>query len=239
MTRTLILIPAYNEEQTIETVLTELLNLATDSDILVVNDGSNDQTMGLAKRFPIFVLSHAANLGYAAALQTGFQFAVNKGYHYVIQFDADGQHSPKDVPLVLEALMKEDRDLVIGSRFIGGNPSGVPFSKKMAILLFRGLIRSLTGKGVTDPTSGLRGYKRRVFETFVKPHGFPSDYPDMNFIIELLLRKYRIKEVPITVIARKHGQSMHAGLRPLIYLLQVCLSSLVVWIRFTKRRLKS
>ena len=94
MTRSLVLIPAYNEEKTIEPVLTDLLALNIEGDILVVNDGSTDQTARLAKAFPIIVLTHATNLGYATALQTGFQFAVNKGYQTVIQFDADGQHSP-------------------------------------------------------------------------------------------------------------------------------------------------
>lgn len=228
----LILVPVFNEAENIMGVIQGLLDLNLESDILIVNDGSTDTTFEIVKSLPVKVVSHCTNLGYAAALQTGFKYAFTEGYKCVIQFDGDGQHCPKDIMKLLFALRDKKIDFVIGSRFLNNEMYQLGLSKKIAISLFRGLIRLTTKKKITDPTSGFRGYKRHVFKTFTDPFGFPSDFPDSNFIIELLLKRYRVGEVPVSMKLRTYGESMHSGLKPLIYMVQISLSILIVWLRF-------
>lgn len=236
-TTNLILIPAYNEEKNIKKVLESMCELQLDAHILVVNDGSSDLTEQIAESFPVYVITHPTNLGYAATLQTGFHFAKLNGYEVVIQFDADGQHDPHYIKIMLEEIIHPEIDIIIGSRFLMGSQIKSSLAKKFAWWLFRGLILILTRKKITDPTSGFRAYKREVFVNFTKPNFFPSEYPDTNFVIELLLHQYKLTEIPVNMKNREHGESMHSGLKPILYIFQILLSISIVWIRhmFTKK----
>lgn len=228
----LIVIPAFNEEENIGGVLEGLLNARLAADILVVNDGSRDSTAEVASRYPVKVVSHPVNLGYGAALQTGYKYASAQGYLYVLQFDSDGQHSPGDLPLIMKALMENEADIVMGSRFLGENGDfETGFVKGAGIRFFRLLIRKLTGVRITDPTSGLRGLTRRVFHYYSIRDRLPADFPDADILIQQLLMKYRVKEVPARMRQRKAGVSMHAGLKPIIYMMQILLSISIVMIR--------
>jgi len=235
----LIIIPAYNEERNIARVLSDLLARALDADILVVNDGSSDRTREAASAFPVTVISHPVNLGYGAALQTGFHYAKNKGYGYCVQFDADGQHDASDLPRMIDAVRQGDADIVIGSRFLDrtGNMRLGPM-KTAAIALFRSLIYRTTGVSVTDPTSGFKGVAREVFTHYADQRDFPSDFPDADILIRMLLRRFRIKEIPVTMRERETGVSMHSGLKPVMYMLKMLLSVLIVLLndRLARRR---
>ncbi len=224
----LIVIPAFNEESSLGQVLDGLLAMELETGILVVDDGSSDGTAELAKTYPIHVVSHPCNLGYGAALQTGFKFASYLGYSHVIQFDADGQHSPKDIRVLMDALLDTDADVVIGSRFLGPNGFHPELSKRLAIGLFRSVIWLFTRMWITDPTSGLRGVARPVFLYYSVANRYPPDYPDADMVIHMLLHGWSLKEVPVRHKQREQGVSMHSGIKPFIYMLKVLMSILSV-----------
>ena len=141
MGKTLLIIPAYNEEQNIEKVITSINELEINElDVLVVNDGSKDCTLEILKSLKISYVSHPYNLGYGAALQTGFKYALKKNYEYVIQFDADGQHDINNILNIMNELHTNKFDIVIGSRFISEKMYNVGILKKIALSFFRMLI---------------------------------------------------------------------------------------------------
>jgi glycosyltransferase involved in cell wall biosynthesis len=227
----LLIIPAYNEEMNISSVLDSIIRMKLPIDILVVNDGSRDQTGVITGSYPIYTISHPTNLGVGCAIQTGYRFAAEKKYPYVIVFDADGQHDPTYLPKMMEAIRQKDADIVIGSRFLQESQMKVGFFKLLAIKFFRIMIYIITGKKITDPTSGFRGFKYWVYESLSKSKSFPNDFPDSNFIIETILNQYHIIEIPVNMYNRENGISIHSGIKPVVYLLQIILSILVIVIR--------
>lgn len=233
----LIVIPSFNEEQNIGKVLRELLSANLPSDILVVNDGSIDGTEAEARKHGVKVVSHPCNLGYGAALQTGYKYANARGYAYLIQFDADGQHDPNDLSSIMEPLIKGEADIVMGSRFLAsGDKYSTGIVKGFGICFFRLLIQRLTGHSVSDPTSGLRGVSRSVFSLYSGKEWFPADFPDANILIHQILMDFHVKEVPARMRKRKAGISMHAGLKPLLYMIQIMLGIIIVMIRHKRTK---
>jgi len=226
----LIIIPAYNEERNIKKVLSGLKKSHHSLDILVVNDGSTDNTEAIAVAEKARVLSLPFNLGYGGALQAGFKYAVLEGYRYVIQFDGDGQHDPEDVKTILE-LLELGNDIVIGSRFLGRGSFKAGILKKTAINIFRLIIKASTGVKVTDPSSGLQGLSRRAFSYYSRMGHFPHDYPDADVLIQMILAGFKVVEFPAEIRAREAGRSMHAGLRPVFYFIKMLISILVVLLR--------
>lgn len=231
MNSCLIIIPAFNEEQNIGKVITEIKGLELAVDILIVNDGSSDCTKEVVCSAKTELLNLPYNLGYGGALQTGFKYAVRKGYPYVITFDADGQHDPRDIPVILQLLQRYKSDIVIGSRFLGRGNFHTGILKKTAILIFRSIIRLSTGTSITDPSSGLQGLSRRVYTYYATMGNYPVDYPDADILIQMLLNKYNVLEFPANIRARNFGSSMHQGLRPLFYFAKMLVSILVVLLR--------
>lgn len=225
----LIIIPAHNEEENIQTVLEDLLKQDFELDILVVNDGSTDGTRARVERTPgVQMISHIFNLGYGAALQTGFQYAVRNGYTFVVQFDADGQHDPAYIHALLAA---GDADIIIGSRFLQKSEYQADGLKMIAIRMMRLMIRFLTGVSITDPTSGFKRLSQRTLQYYAVTSNFPADYPDANLLIKMLHKKYRVKEVPVNIRPRLHGETMHSGLKPVAYVINIFISIAVVLLR--------
>ncbi|HEU4962869.1 MAG TPA: glycosyltransferase family 2 protein [Bacilli bacterium] len=225
----LVIIPAYNESNNIGSVLEGLLGLHLPLDILVVNDGSMDNTAEAASRYPVKVLSHPFNMGYGAALQTGFIYARDLGYEYVFQFDSDGQHNPQDIPVLMRELQTSGADIVMGSRFLeGSSPFALGAAKRLGMRYFRWLIHRLTRVKVSDPTSGLRGLSRPVFEYYAGRDRFPADFPDADILIQMILRQYRIAEIPAHMRQREEGVSMHAGIKPFFYMIKISLAIFLV-----------
>lgn len=239
MKEVLIIIPAYNEQEQIGALLDslaqpEISNLA---DVLVMNDASTDRTSRIVREHGVNVVSHVYNLGYGGGLQVGYKYAVRRKYKYVIQMDADGQHDICNVLEIYKALTTPDEngdcpDVILGSRFVEGGKS-FPISgvKKFAIFYFRTLIRMITGKVILDPTTGLQGLNRRSFLLYSQFNQFDDRYPDTNVIIRMLLLGYRVKEIPAVMHARTTGESMHSGLKPVIYMFRMTLSVIATWIR--------
>lgn len=236
----LIIIPAYNEENNIGTLLEQLEQpeIMEVADVLVVNDASKDHTCDIVRARGHQVITHVYNLGYGCGLWVGYKYAVKKGYHYVIQMDADGQHDVCNVMGLYRRLSTPDEqgykpDIVLGSRFVEGSVIyPVPLMKKIAYVLFRLLIRIGTGKKIQDPTTGLQGLSRRAFTYYAGFGCFDDKYPDANMIMQMLLLGFRVEEVPAVMHARTQGVSMHSGIvRPLHYMFRMMFSIIAVWIR--------
>ena len=237
--RKLIIIPAYNEEKNIGAFLDKLEEpeIAEFADVLVMNDASTDNTANIVRARKHEVISHAFNLGYGSGLQVGYKFALRRGYKYVIQMDADGQHDASNAVKIYNELLTKDEqgktpDIVIGSRFMEGSVT-FPISsvKKVAIKLFRFLIKMGTGQEVLDPTSGLQGLSRRAILFYSGYGHFDDRYPDANMIMQMLLLGFRVKEIPAVMYARTEGVSMHSGLKPIKYMFRMMFSIIAVWIR--------
>ena len=227
----LIIIPAHNEEKNIGSVLEEIRRFGIDLDILVVNDGSKDQTEAVVREAGENVITLPFNLGYGGALQTGFKFASAWGYKYVIQFDADGQHNPNNIPDILKWLRTGAYDIVIGSRYLDQSLYKTGLLKKAVISVFRFLIKISTGVKITDPTSGLQGLNNRVFTYYSKLGNYPEDFPDADTLIFMLLSRYRVHEISALMRERYSGKSMHVGFKTAFYPVKLMVSILVVLIR--------
>lgn len=225
--RALMIVPAFNEGSNIEKVLISLKKEQPFHSIVVINDGSIDDTAERAALMGVEVLSHPCNLGYGAALQTGYRYAARHSYDCVVQIDADGQHSPQDVTTLLAALSEGDADIVIGSRYKGDASFQPGLAKGFVIRFFRKIIFWIGKQNVSDPTSGLRALNRAAFSYYSQSAQFPADYPDADFLIDACLRGWKIKEVGISNQKRTSGRSMHSGLRPFVYLLKVSMSIMV------------
>lgn len=245
MEKVLVIIPAYNEQENIGKILDEmtLINLQSEVDVLIIDDGSKDKTVEIIKEKGYKVISHFFNMGYGAALQTGYKYALEFGYDYVLQLDGDGQHDLSNIANLKKKLGcgmndgGEYPDIVIGSRFLEGSQS-FPISslKKIAISFFSKVIKEGTGYNLTDPTSGLQGLNRKAFSFYASYGNFDLKYPDMNMIIQMILLGYKIDEIPAVMHPRMAGVSMHTGIVKIAkYMLLMMLSSMNVYIRCRKK----
>ena len=238
MKDTLIIIPAYNEEFTIGNLLDEILESGAGefADILVINDKSKDNTARVVAQYerPVILVSHIFNLGYGAALKTGYVYAAKNKYDYVIQLDGDGQHAVENIYNLYEKIKSKNApDILIGSRFVEGSIS-FPISplKKIAINIFRFLIKVFTKGKITDPTSGLQALNRKAFTYYTGYMNFDPRYPDANMIIKMLLLGYKIEEMPSVMYERTSGESIHSGLKPMLYMMLMMLSTLTIILQY-------
>lgn len=233
----LIIIPVYNEEEAIGSLLDEIraIGIEEHGDILVINDGSTDDTQRIVEEKQVDIINKPFNLGYGSTLQLGYKYATDKEYQYIIQIDGDGQHDLSNIKVVYDALTREydQPDIVIGSRFLSDeNEMETTFLKNVAIGLFRKVIRFFTKQEITDPTSGLQGLNRSAFSFYSKYGNFDYQYPDINMIIQMLLKGYKIEEVPAHMYERESGESMHSGiLKPIKYMILISLSTVSILIR--------
>lgn len=230
----LVIIPAFNEETTVGAAIEGIKGQISFADILVVNDGSTDETARVAASEGIFLVNHPFNLGYGAALQTGFRFAERGGYEYVFTMDADGQHLPTSLNSLITAMEERHADIVIGSRFVGSGYD-VGFPRRTGMMLFSLIARMYTGIDITDPTSGFQLLNRRVFSCLASGDNYPFDYPDVNIIMMLHKKGFKITEAPVTMVENSSGKSMHAGLKPVYYVIKMFLAIVMVLLRRTSR----
>jgi glycosyltransferase involved in cell wall biosynthesis len=234
--RTLIIIPAYHEEEKIASVIQGVRDYLPAAEILIVDDGSRDDTRQKAETEGAKVVSHPFNLGYGAALQTGYQYALRMGYEATVQIDGDGQHDPSFVPDLLAVIRKEEADVAIGSRFLKGetefDPSVYrpPLTRKWGMQLFRAITSFLIHQKVTDSTSGYQAMNRKALR-WVAGDQFPVDYPDADVIIMLHRAGFRIKEVPVRMFESRDKKSMHSGWKPFYYVFKMFLSIGVTLLR--------
>jgi glycosyltransferase involved in cell wall biosynthesis len=226
----LIVIPAFNEEEKIRAVVQEVRREVPEAVVLVVNDGSRDQTEARARDAGAKVLTHPFNMGYGVTLQTGYKFGLKHGFEYLLQMDADGQHDPGYLPVLLREVREGGADVVIGSRFLGKGDYRPARLRQMGIFLFRWVASFLCGQKITDPTSGYQALSRRAVE-FCARDSFPGDYPDADVLVMMHRAGLRLREVPVRMHPNGQGRSMHSGLKPLYYIYKMCLSIALSLIR--------
>jgi len=218
----LAIIPAFNEADNIHAVLEDLR--CFDGDLLVVNDGSSDETAAVAKGLGAQVVSHPFNLGIGGTIQTGLKFARENGYDLAIQFDGDGQHRADQIFKITELVLKGEADLVIGSRTLpGGYKMGI--TRFMGSRVFHWLIRTLSGHTIEDPTSGFRCYGKRTIALFSRY--YTDDYPEVESIITAARSGLRVIEVPVLLRGRPSGHSSITRRKSAYYMLKVTLAMVV------------
>jgi glycosyltransferase involved in cell wall biosynthesis len=229
--RVLVVVPALNEAGRIGRVVQSVRAQGL-GDVLVVDDGSQDDTRREARAAGAIVAVHAANLGYGAALQTGYRYALRFGYDAVLQLDADGQHDPASIPALLDALAHAD--VVVGSRFLGGSAYRPPLARRVGMKIFGAVASLLCGRRVTDPTSGYQAISRAALR-FYAHERYPADYPDADVLAMVARSGLRLTEVPVVMRASPDGKSMHAGIvKPLYYMLRMSLALALVPLRNEK-----
>ncbi len=227
--RVLVIVPAHNEEASLPATLAELRAKAPQVEVLVVDDGSRDGTTRIAREAGVAVVRHPVNLGVGGALQTGFRWAYEHGYDIGVQLDADGQHDPAYLGALLAPVLEGSCDVSIGSRFVSATGYRAPWSRRLGMLLFSGVVRLALGRSIADTTSGFRAYNRAVMD--VCQHDFPKDFPDAPLLIALARRGFRLDEVPVVMRERQAGQSFYTLGKQLYYPYKNLLASLMALIR--------
>ena len=233
--RMLVVIPAFNEQGRVGAVIADVRHWLPRAHVLVVDDGSADATGQEALDAGAKLLRLPVNLGYGAALQTGYKYAVRHGYELIGQIDADGQHKAEHFVPLLAHLSTHDVDVVIGSRFLDRDGHySASRARKVGMALFGSIASVITRQHVSDPTSGYQVMRRSVAEFFCS-EVYPTDYPDADILILLHRSGYRVGEVGVQM--RMPGsKSMHSGHRSLYYVYKMSLSILVTMLRTGIRR---
>ena len=225
----LIIMPAYNESDSIEKTINEIIEQTDGFDYLVVNDCSRDQTEKILKEGKYQFLNLPINLGIGGAVQAGYLYALENDYDIAVQIDGDGQHDVRYLPMMAAELEKQNASMVIGSRFLDKEGFQSSRIRRIGISYFTGLIRLLTGVRITDPTSGMRMVNREVISIFAK--NYPRDYPEPESVVHLLRRGKKITEVPVVMRERQGGVSSIQMKRSIYYMIKVTLAILIEWIR--------
>jgi glycosyltransferase involved in cell wall biosynthesis len=223
----LAVVPAYNESATIVGVIEALHERAGDFDVVVVDDGSTDETAAMASFAGASVVRLPFNLGIGGAVQAGFVYAREHHYDFVAQVDGDGQHEPGELRKLVQAIHESpDVDMVCGSRFLTKDYHyPAPVSRRTGIHLFASLLSRIVGGRVSDPTSGFRLYNRRAIELFARD--YPHDYPEVEAVLMLYHHRLRMREVPVVMYTRGGGVSSISNGKSAYYMVKVLLALLV------------
>ncbi len=226
--RGIVIVPAFNEAESIARVVEEVVRSLPDFDVVVIDDGSTDLT---ASRVPdsATVITLPFNLGIGAAMQTGYRFAAEHNYDVAIQVDGDGQHPASEIVALLEAMQQDDADLVIGSRFLepGGYRQGA--ARAVGSRVLRWLLRALTGRTYTDCTSGFRAANRAMIRAF--SHWYPDDYPEPEIVLLAHRAGFRVTETPVRMEPRVSGRTSIPLVCGVYYVLKVAVALLLDTIR--------
>ena len=212
----LVVIPAFNEAECIGDVVREVRGELPQADVLVVDDGSTDDTLAIAERAGATVARLPFNLGVGGAMRLGYRYARDHGYQVVVQVDADGQHDPRYVPKLLDAL--DEADLVIGARFAGEGGYRVRGPRRWAMVMLSVVLSWLAGTRLTDTTSGFRAANRRAIELFAR--FYPVEYlgDTVETLVTACRRGLRVRQVPVAMRPRLAGIPSHSPLKATIYL---------------------
>ena len=219
------IIPAFNEEGNLEKTIKDIKDNAPDFDYVIINDCSTDKTLEMCRRHGFSYLNLPVNLGIGGAVQTGYRYAYYHGYDIAVQFDGDGQHSASHLEDMVTTLIDTESDMVIGSRFIekeGFQSSGL---RRIGIKYFTGLIKLLTGKKITDPTSGMRMVNKKLLEKFTDE--YPKDYPEPESVVTILSEKYKVTEIPVVMNEREEGVSSISLKNSVYYMIKVSFAILI------------
>lgn len=227
--KSLVIIPAYNEEQSIQHTVDSIMKYAPEFDYVVINDCSTDSTRKICEDNGYNIVNLPVNLGIGGAVQTGYKYAEANDYEYAIQVDGDGQHDPRFLKMMLEYIQQEKADMVIGSRFIDKEGFQSSGARRVGIKYFTWLIQILTGTKVTDPTSGLRLINKAIIHMFALD--YPKDYPEPESVVAVLKKKKMVKEVPVIMCERAGGVSSISPQKSIYYMIKVTIAILMEKIR--------
>jgi len=233
MRRILFIVPAYNEEANLSAVIAGLRDHYPAADVLVVNDGSTDDTGEVARRTGAMLLDLPFNLGIGGAVQSGLLFAQRNGHDIAVQFDGDGQHTPDEIAALLTRLEKGDCDVVIGSRFVERSAYRAPAPRRAGIALLSLVHRIVLRRRISDPTSGFRAYNRPAIEFLADE--YPHDYPEPESIVTLTRNGYRVVEVKVEMKPRQGGRSSITFWRAVYYMFKVLVAIGIGATRTTRR----
>lgn len=225
----LVIIPAYNESASIKKTVEEIKNKASDFDYVVINDCSTDNTRQICEENNFNIINLPINLGIGGAVQTGYRYAYNEGYDYAVQVDGDGQHDPEFLNVMASYLEEKNLDMVIGSRFIKKEGFQSSSARRLGIRYFTALIKLLTKKVITDPTSGLRMVNRDVIKIFA--YDYPKDYPEPESVVAILRQGKKVEEIPVIMRERTGGISSISLKKSVYYMIKVSLAILIERIR--------
>jgi glycosyltransferase involved in cell wall biosynthesis len=221
----LVIVPAYNEEGSIVSVIEDLRLNFPQGDILVVNDGSTDSTSVKAKAQGAAVVDLPYNVGIGGAIQTGFLYARSGGYDVAIQFDGDGQHMADEIPKIFEPYQKSGADLVVGSRFLSEAGFTSSMQRRIGSKILSLVVSTIVGRWITDTTSGFRVYSRKAIAFFSLY--YPEDYPEVEALVLAHKKGLKIEEVPAEIQPRAAGKSSITFGRAAYYMVKVLLAIFV------------
>jgi len=219
-----LIIPAYNEAASLRGVLARVEQADAGYEVVLVDDGSHDDTAEIAACAGATVLRHPFNLGYGAALQTGYKYALERDAEIVAQMDADGQHDPESIRTLADRVKSGELDLVVGSRFLEATDYQMGWLRSLGRGVFSALAR-LAGLRVSDPTSGLQVMNRRVLELYARDF-FPTDYPDVDVLLTAYRHGLRVGEHSVRMTEASRESTLHGGLRSVYYVYKMLLATL-------------
>lgn len=237
--KVLLIIPAYNEEESILNVVNKIYNYNKENntkyDIVVINDGSKDNTEKILCENNINHIKLINNLGIGGAVQTGYKYALENDYDIAVQFDGDGQHDIRYVRDVIKPITDNDANMVIGSRFIDKSTSKFKSSKarQMGIKMISFFIKLVTSKKIYDTTSGFRAVDKKLIKKF--SNSYPVEYPEPVSTTEILKMGYKVEEVAVSMNERENGISSIRMWKNCYYMINVILYILVIGIRRYKK----
>lgn len=228
----LIIIPAYNESESIYNTIKDIEQEAPDFDYVIINDCSTDNTRQICIDNHFHYIDLPINQGIGGAVQTGYLYAYENGYDIAVQVDGDGQHNAAFLEKMAQVLTENKADMVIGSRFIEKKGFQSSVTRRIGIRYFTCLIKLMTGKKIADPTSGLRMIGRDVIEIFAKL--YPMDYPEPESVVDILCKGKRVVEVPVLMRERQGGTSSIRMGKSVYYMIKVSLA--IILCRISQRR---
>ena len=228
----LVIIPCYNEQESIERVIENLKANAPFADYLIVNDCSTDKTLGILQTNGMNYINNPVNLGIGGGVQAGYLYARENGYDVAVQMDGDGQHDPKYLEKVCAPVIDGTYDMCIGSRFIEKEGFQSSFMRRLGINIISFMIKLFTGKKIYDVTSGYRACNKELINFFAD--NYADDYPEPEAIITSVLSGFKVGEVPVVMVERQGGTSSIRSLKSAYYMIKVCLALVVDRIKVRK-----
>jgi glycosyltransferase involved in cell wall biosynthesis len=232
MTKLLAIVPAYNEAAAISATVRDINQHARAFDVVVIDDGSTDDTARIARSAGANVIRHPFNLGIGGAVQSGYRFALDHDYDVAVQIDGDGQHDARQIAMLLERLRADAAlNMVTGSRFLSYDGDGYRSSvtRRLGIRIFSGVLSVVCRRRITDPTSGFRMTDRRGIELFARD--YPHDYPEVEAVLMSHAHRLTAIEVPVRMRARQTGQSSIRSTQSAYYMIKVLLAVLIGLLR--------
>jgi glycosyltransferase involved in cell wall biosynthesis len=223
--RICVIVPAFNEGASVAEVVRSIRAALPTAQVVVVDDGSKDDTAERAAAVGAHVLALPLNLGIGGAVQTGYLYAQRNDFDLAMQIDGDGQHDPREARFLIDPIVQHRADLVVGSRWLGRGDYKAPSGRRFGMKILSGLIKWRTGQRITDTTSGFRAVGRPGIDLFAR--SYSSDFPEVEALVAAKQCGLTIEEVPVHMEQRLHGRSSIAGLRSSYYMVRVVVALVV------------